>query len=93
MPCFFAASVTGDLSASRRILTICSSVNRLFFMGSSPGGGSHSLKLSVGRKIRAGHPFFANLPACPVGIEACASADHWARKLQTPGRKFRLLAA
>ena len=27
-------------------------------------------------------PFFAKLPACLVGMEACASAHHWARKLQ-----------
>jgi transposase len=29
--------------------------------------------------------FFANLPACLVGIKACASAHHWARKLHTMG--------
>ena len=27
-------------------------------------------------------PFFINLPPCLVGIEACGSAHHWARKLQ-----------
>ena len=26
--------------------------------------------------------FFANLPACVIGMEACASSHHWARKLQ-----------
>ena len=36
--------------------------------------------------------FFANLPACLVGIEACASAHHWARKLQTMGHAVRLMA-
>jgi transposase len=30
-------------------------------------------------------PFLANLPACLVGMEACASAYHWARKLQALG--------
>lgn len=25
--------------------------------------------------------FFVNLPPCLIGIEACASAHHWARKL------------
>jgi len=30
-----------------KIATICSSVNRLFFMGSSLVGGSHSLKLQL----------------------------------------------
>lgn len=36
--------------------------------------------------------FFANLPTCLVGIEACASAHHWARKLQTMGHTVRLMA-
>lgn len=26
--------------------------------------------------------FFANLPPCLVGMEACSSAHYWARKLQ-----------
>lgn len=34
-------------------------------------------------------PFFANLPPCLVGIEACASAHHWARKLQAQ-RRWRI---
>ena len=29
--------------------------------------------------------FFANLPPCLVGIEACATAHHWSRELQTLG--------
>jgi len=37
-------------------------------------------------------PFFANLPPCLIGIEACASAHHWARKLQTMGHTVRLMA-
>src|SRR5437879_11026297 len=30
------------------------------------------------------HFFFANLPACVVGLEACGGAHHWARRLQPP---------
>ena len=26
--------------------------------------------------------FFANLPPCLIGMEACSSAHHWARKLR-----------
>jgi len=37
-------------------------------------------------------PLFANLPACLVGMEACASAHHWARKLQSFGHTVRLMA-
>lgn len=29
--------------------------------------------------------FFVNLPACLVGMEACGSAHHWARKLLSLG--------
>lgn len=36
--------------------------------------------------------FFANLPVCLIGIEACASAHHWARKLQALGHTVRLMA-
>jgi transposase len=37
-------------------------------------------------------PFFAKLPVCLVGMEACASAHHWARKLQGFGHTVRLIA-
>ena len=36
--------------------------------------------------------FFANLPACLIGMEACAGAHHWARKLQTFGHTVKLIA-
>ena len=36
--------------------------------------------------------FFANLPVCLVGMEACSSAHHWARKLQALGHTVRLMA-
>ena len=36
--------------------------------------------------------FFANLPPCLVGLEACASAHHWARRIQAFGHTVRLMA-
>ncbi|CAG9183912.1 IS110 family transposase ISBcen3 [Cupriavidus laharis] len=36
--------------------------------------------------------FFANLPSCLIGMEACGSAHHWARKLQALGHTVRLMA-
>ena len=36
--------------------------------------------------------FFAQQPPCLVGMEACASAHHWARKLQDLGHTVRLMA-
>jgi transposase len=35
--------------------------------------------------------FFAALPPCLVGIEACPSAHHWSRKLQAVGHMVRLM--
>jgi transposase len=37
-------------------------------------------------------PFFVNLPSCLIGMEACGSAHHWARKLQSLGHTVRLVA-
>ena len=36
--------------------------------------------------------FFANLPVCVVGMEACASAHHWARELEKLGHSAKLMA-
>lgn len=36
--------------------------------------------------------FFANTPACLIGMEACGSAHYWARKLQTLGHTVKLMA-
>jgi transposase len=36
--------------------------------------------------------FFANLPPCLIGMEACGSAHHWARQLQTLGHTVKLMA-
>jgi len=36
--------------------------------------------------------FFANLPPCLVGMEACGGAHHWARSLQRYGHTVRLMA-
>jgi transposase len=35
--------------------------------------------------------FFAAVPPCRVGIEACPSAHHWSRKLQALGHTVRLM--
>ena len=35
--------------------------------------------------------FFAKLPRCLVGIEACASSHHWSRELQALGHTVRLM--
>ena len=36
-------------------------------------------------------PFFEKLPRCLVGMETCASANHWARELMALGHEVRLM--
>ncbi len=36
-------------------------------------------------------PFFAKLPRCLVGIEACGTSHHWARELIRLGHEVRLM--
>src|ERR1700741_3343504 len=36
-------------------------------------------------------PYFAQLPACVVGMEACSAAHHWARELSRLGHLVRLI--
>jgi transposase len=36
-------------------------------------------------------PFFASLPPCRIGIEACGSSHHWARELAKLGHEVRLM--
>jgi transposase len=45
------------------------------------------------RKLRRGQveAFFSKLQPCLIGIEACATAHHWARTFQTMGHKVRLM--
>jgi transposase len=54
------------------------------------GRGHATLKKKLKRAQVA--TFFANLPACLVGMEACASSHFWARKLQEFGHTVRLIA-
>ena len=37
--------------------------------------------------------FFARLPSCLIGLEACATAHYWARELQAVGHEVRLMPA
>lgn len=52
--------------------------------------GKAMLKKQIKREQMA--VFFVNLPPCLIGMEACGSAHHWARKLQEMGHTVRLMA-
>jgi transposase len=47
------------------------------------------------KRLRRGHvvAFFAALPRCVVGLEACATAHYWARELRAVGHEVRLMPA
>jgi len=47
------------------------------------------------KQLRRGQvvQFFQDLPPCLVGLEACATAHHWARELTKLGHKVRLMPA
>jgi len=50
-------------------------------------------KVVVRKQLRRGQvlKFFAALPPCLVGMEACASAHYWARELTKLGHEVRLM--
>jgi transposase len=47
----------------------------------------------VRKRLRRGQvlAFFAGIPSCLVGLEACATAHHWARELIALGHEARLM--
>ena len=51
-------------------------------------------KVAVRKKLKRVEmlPYFANLPPCLIGMEACGSAHHWARKLEGYGHTVKLMA-
>lgn len=51
-------------------------------------------KVVLKKQLKRGQvpEFFANLPTCLIGMEACGSAHYWARKLQALGHTVKLMA-
>src|SRR6202795_4985382 len=52
-------------------------------------------KVVVKKQLRRSQviAFFAALPPCLVGMEACATAHYWARELRKLGHEVRLMPA
>ena len=76
---------TGEVSTIG--LDIAKSV--LQFFTASMRDGAVVIRKRVGRlKVLE---FFANLPPCLVGMEACATAHQWARELRKLGHDTRLM--
>jgi transposase len=51
-------------------------------------------KVAVRKQLKRAEmsSYFANLEPCLIGMEACGSAHHWARKLQGYGHTVKLMA-
>jgi transposase len=62
---------------------------RMFQVHGVDAGG----RIVIRRKLQRGEVagFFATLPPCLVGIEACATAHHWARLIGASGHQVRLI--
>jgi transposase len=52
-------------------------------------------KVVVRKQLRRGQvlKFFARLPRCLIGLEACATAHYWSRELTKLGHEVRLMPA
>ena len=50
-------------------------------------------KVVLRRRLRRAQAaeFFAALPPCLVGVEACGTAHHWARVIRSLGHEVRLM--
>ena len=53
------------------------------------GTGQTALRRRLGRYELVS--YFAKLPSCLVGMEACSAAHHWARELSRVGHSVRLI--
>ena len=58
-------------------------------------GVAASGRTTLRKKLRRGQvlEFFANLPPCRIGLEACGGAHYWARELTKLGHEVRLMPA
>ena len=52
-------------------------------------GGGTVLRRRLSRRDLV--PYFAKLPPCLIGMEACSAAHHWARELSRLGHSVRLI--
>lgn len=77
-------------TASTAIATIgIDLAKNVFQLHGVDASGKVVLRRSV--KRREFLAFMAKLPACIVGIEACATAHHWARELRRLGHEAKLI--
>ena len=74
---------------SRQLVSI--SLSRFFQMHGVDAAGNVIVRRQLKRRYVL--PFFEKLPACLIGMEACASSHHWSRELTALGHTVRLMPA
>ena len=62
---------------------------RVFQVHAVDAAGAVAMRRQL--KRRQVLPFFAKLPRCLIGLEACGTAHHWGRALQALGHEVRLI--
>jgi transposase len=62
---------------------------RIFVAHAADAAGNAVLRKKLRREEV--HAFFASLPPCLVGMEACATAHYWAREIAAIGHDARLI--
>ncbi len=73
-----------------KLTTIAVDLSKAVFeiaVSTQPGRVCERKRLTRGRMV----PFFANRPASTVLLEACGSAHHWARQIESLGHRVLLL--
>src|SRR5271156_6816521 len=79
-------------SEMKQVMTIGLDIAKSVFLVHGVDAAGHVVlrqKLSRSRVLE----FFAKLPRCLVGIEACASSHYWARELIALGHEVKLIPA
>ena len=69
--------------------SVSTSPSRYFRCTASIAAGQVVIRRQLKRRYVLA--FFEKLPACLVGIEACASSHHWSRELKALGHTVRLM--
>jgi transposase len=62
---------------------------RIFVAHAADAAGNEVLRKKLRREEV--HAFFASLPPCLVGMEACATSHYWAREIAALGHDARLI--
>src|SRR5690606_21004454 len=78
-------------ASTMKITTIGLDLAKLVFQVHGVNAQGHTVLTRQLRREQVS-AFFAKLPPCRIGLEACASSHHWGRLLRDQGHDVRLIA-